>query len=64
MKIEKLGLNISFDNRPVKVQQEEHFERVKDWEIKPNLFLDPYDKTEFKMQDHIYKWFLKWKENK
>jgi len=59
-----MGINISVDNRPVKVQQEEDFERVKDWEIKPNLFLNPYDKTEFKMQDDIYKQFLKWKESK
>ena len=53
---------IKVDNRPVKEQQEEDFERVKDWEIKPNLFLNPYDKTEFMMQDHIYKWFLNWKK--
>jgi len=59
-----MGLNISVDNRPIKVQQEEHFERVKDWEIERNLFLNPYDKTKFMMQEHIYKWFLKWKDNK
>jgi hypothetical protein len=53
---------IKVDNRPVKEQQEEHFERVKDWEIKPNLFFNPYDKTEFMMQDDIYKWFLNWKK--
>ena len=58
-----MGINISVDNRPVKVQQEEDFERVKDWEIKPNLFLNPYDKTEFKMQNHIYTKFLKWKKS-
>ena len=57
-----MSINISVDNRPVKVQQEEHFKRVKDWEVKPNLFLNPYDKTEFKMQNHIYKQFLKWKK--
>ena len=53
---------IKVDNRPVKEQQEEHFERVKDWEIKPNLFFNPDDKTEFMMQDDIYKWFLNWKK--
>ena len=58
-----MGINILVDNRPVKVQQEEDFERVKDWEIKPNLFLNPYDKTEFKMQNHIYTQFLKWKKS-
>ena len=55
---------ITVDNRPIKIQQEEYFERVKDWEIKTNVFLNPYDKTEFMMQDHIYKWFLKWKKEK
>lgn len=62
-----MQINISVDNRPVKVQQEEWFEKCKDWEIKTNVFLDPNDKsrTEFYMQEHIYKWFLKWKkENK
>ena len=58
-----MKVNISVDNRPFKVQQEKHFERVKDWEIKKNVFLNPYDKTEFMMQDHIYKWFLNWKKN-
>ena len=58
-------MKIFVDNRPIKVQQEEDFERVKDWEIERNVFLNPYDKSEFHMQKHIYKWFLKWKkENK
>ena len=59
-----MKLNISVDNRSAKVQQEEDFERVMDWEIERNLFLNPYDKTEFMMQADIYKWFLKWKESK
>ena len=60
-----MGFNIRVDNRPYKIQQEEAFETYKDWEIRKNVFLNPYDKTEFIMQSHIYKWFLKWKkENK
>lgn len=59
-----MEFNISVDNRSEKIQQEEAFKTYEDWEIKPNVFLNPYDKTEFMMQDHIYKWFLKWKENK
>tara|TARA_Y100001973_G_C5200866_1_gene337520 strand:- start:165 stop:350 length:186 start_codon:yes stop_codon:yes gene_type:complete len=55
---------ITYDNRPVKIQQEEHFQTCKDWEIRKNVFLNPYDKTEFMMQDHIYKLFLKWKKEK
>tara|TARA_B100000902_G_scaffold123918_1_gene123893 strand:+ start:601 stop:783 length:183 start_codon:yes stop_codon:yes gene_type:complete len=55
-------VNISVDNRLVKVQQEEWFETCKDWEIRNNVFLNPYDKTEFMMQDDNYKLFLKWKE--
>lgn len=55
-------MKISVDNRPVKTQQEEWFKTCKDWEIKKNVFLNPYDKTEFMMQSHIYKWFLKWKK--
>jgi hypothetical protein len=58
-------MKIYVDNRPIKVQQEEDFERVKDWEIERNVFLNPYDKSKFHYQAHIYKWFLKWKkENK
>ena len=58
----KVKVNISVDNRPVKVQQEEWFEICKDWEIRNNVFLNPYDKTEFMMQGDNYKLFLKWKE--
>ena len=59
-----MKVNISVDNRPVKVQQEEWFEKCKDWEIETNVFLDPNDtsKTKFHFQEHIYKWFLKWKK--
>ncbi len=57
-----MKVNISVDNRLVKVQQEEWFETCKDWEIRNNVFLNPYDKTEFMMQDDNYKLFLKWKE--
>ena len=59
-----MKVNISVDNRPVKVQQEEWFETCKDWEIRTNVFLDPNDthQPEFMMQEHIYKWFLKWKK--
>jgi translation elongation factor EF-G len=58
-----MQFNITSDNRPVKIQQEEWFETCKDWEIKPNVFINPYDKTEFHMQEHIYKEFLNWKKN-
>ena len=55
-------MKISYDKRPVEVQQEEWFETCRDWEIRKNVFLNPYDNTEFIMQDHIYQWFLKWKK--
>ena len=57
-------MKLIVDNRPIKVQQVEWFETCKDWEIKINVFLNPYDKTEFMMQDHTYKQFVKWKESK
>jgi len=53
---------ITYDNRPIKIQQEEQFETWKNWEIRKNVFLNPYDNTEFMMQDHVYKLFLKWKK--
>ena len=56
-----MKINISVDNRPEKIQQEEWFETCKDWETKPNVFISPYDNTEFYMQEDVYKWFLKWK---
>tara|TARA_Y100001963_G_scaffold32270_1_gene44606 strand:- start:49 stop:231 length:183 start_codon:yes stop_codon:yes gene_type:complete len=56
-------MKITVDNRPIEVQQEKWFETCKDWEIRTNVFLNPFDKTEFIMQDHIYEWFLKWKES-
>ena len=55
-----MKLNISVDNRPVKVQQNEFFETCKNWQIRKNVFRNPYDKTEFMMQDDVYKCFLKW----
>tara|TARA_R100000278_G_scaffold122669_1_gene109457 strand:+ start:1916 stop:2107 length:192 start_codon:yes stop_codon:yes gene_type:complete len=57
------NINISVDNRPIKTQQNEWFETCKDWEIEPNLFLNPYDNTEFRMQKHIYKIFKKWRKS-
>ena len=48
-------INIYLDKRPKEVQNKEYWMRIKDWETKRNVFVNPYDKTEFYLNENYYK---------
>jgi len=46
---------ITMDKRPGEVQDREYWTRIRDWEVKRNVFINPYDKTEFYLNESYYK---------
>jgi len=52
-------MNISIDKRPREVQDREYWMRIRDWEIRENVFINPYDGTEFYLNDEYYEEYRK-----
>jgi len=52
-------INIYLDKRPKEVQNKEYWFRIKDWEIRENVFINPYDGTEFYLNDEYYEKYSK-----
>jgi len=46
---------IAMDKRPGEVQDREYWTRIRDWEVKRNVFINPYDGTEFYLDESYYK---------